>query len=191
MQAARHSTTRPALGIPRSTPAASLRGPDAVDVLAAVVGGKCIRLKGFRPQTAQRAPWGHPEVPFIAAPVSPMDLVPTLQRVERSRKWRLWIAAAATLLFFFALGIGTTWSLLASALARQSSPTASAQWSISSLDGRGVKVKAGTSTFFVPVGEQLPNGDVIVSVLPERSAVVLSSGTLLLRGPTGEASHGR
>jgi len=120
-----------------------------------------------------------------------MDLVPTLQRTERSRKWRLWIAAAAALLFFFAMGIATTWSMLAGALARQSGPTASAQWSIASLDARGVKVKAGPSTFFVPVGEQLPNGDVVVSVLPERSAVVLSSGTLLLRGSTSEAPNGR
>lgn len=165
-----------------------LAAPDAVDLLIAIHGAPTVALTGFRPATAARTLWTHPCVPFVQAAISPLDLVPTLQKASLQRRILLAAAVATLALAMFALGMVASLSKVSDTLSRTSAPAHQVAWSISRIDAGGAHLRTGAgANIFIPVGDRLPNGEVLVSVLPERSTVVLSGGTLVLR-PTRDTS---
>ncbi len=165
--------------------------PDAVDLLVAVYGEDKVVLQGFGSASAAQGIWTHPSIPFVSAPISPMDLVPTLQRSALHRRvlhWSIFVACGCAL---FSLGMLATWSKLSDTVGRAARPLRNLEWSVSQVDSRGVHIRTGgDTTTFVPVGDRLPNGEILISVLPERATVVLSSGTLVLRTAVKERAGG-
>ncbi len=170
--------------------------PDAVDLLSQLIGRHEVEMKGFRPSTAIKGAWSHPDIPFIPAPASPMDLVATMVRTTHHRRWQVVLAALALAIMVFAAGVLTA-NMRLTSLLRASMSEATPLWTVVRIEQRGVVVQTSGSLkdpgrrVLIPVGDKLPNGDVVVSVLPERNTVVLGSGALVRKSQAKEPPHGR
>jgi len=164
-------------------PALPLDAPDArsadpTDIVALLTGSSQVVLGGFRDSTAQVGSWAHPAAAFV--PAGDFERA-ELEIAARSRFWRRLVLASAVLVIAvaaFAAGIVVTtfsvdWGLRAS--------SASLGWSVTAVTPSGVIVNMGGHEMPVAVGGRLPNGELIVAVQPERSAVFLERSTIIVR----------
>ncbi len=173
---------------PTHLPALPLNAPDtagstAVDIVAALRGATTITLGGFQEAKAQDlSSWAHPAIPFVKATTFERDVEKIAASRSRWEKLTRALFTAALVCVAFALGhvataITTDWS--SHALSRASA------WKVTGITDVGVTLQMGEASIAIPVGARLPNGDLVLSVSPQRNTVFLESSTLIVRVPNG------
>ncbi|TXI25535.1 MAG: hypothetical protein E6Q67_00675 [Roseateles sp.] len=174
-----NSTPAPHVPVPVTRPAAVALGTPQ-DIAVALYGAEAVTLRGF---SAEPLPptWMRSDVSFVAASVGPSDLM----RAEQKRR-----STTRTLLVASALAAQVAlllmWLLLRPHAIDDSTNTGKA-WHVTSVQARGVEISTGGSTgqrpitAFVPVGSRLPTGEVLQSTVPEKSAYITSTATVVLR----------
>jgi hypothetical protein len=124
-------------------------------------------------------------VPFVAAASAEEERLAHEASVSR---WRLLFMVVA---LGSALLVGASVGAYLSAMklnVLDKAISSAAPWKVVDLRSDGVIISSDARQLLVPVGEALPNGELVLSVLPDKRAVVLGSGTLVLRpnpGPAG------
>lgn len=157
---------------------------DSVGLVMAVLQKRSIIATGYDPANAQIQPWTHPAAPFISAPESPMDAIVSLTAERRRTRWAIALGVLLTALAFFAAGM----FFATMKLPKLGQGAGAMSWAVVDVDARGVVLATRAGRLLVPVGGQLPNGDLVVQVLPARRSVLLSSGTLTVHRPGVDAA---
>lgn len=169
-------------------PALPLNAPDtagstAVDIVAALRGATTITLGGFQEAKAQDlSSWAHPATPFVKATTFERDVEKIA--AGRSRWQKLTRALFTTALVCMAFALGHVATAFTMDWSSQALNRASA-WKVTGITDTGVTLQMGESTIAIPVGARLPNGDLVLSVSPQRHTVFLESSTLIVRAPIG------
>lgn len=150
------------------------------DLIELVAGSASATLSGFSDRTATRGSLTHPATPFI--PARQFDrAVPVIGRSAKTWRW-LVLGLTGLGIFSLAMGLGV---LVALALVRWETTAAETlpAWKLVKVVDQGVMVSMGGREDLIPIGGKVPNGDVVVSVFPNRNVVVLDSATVMLRTP--------
>lgn len=167
--------------LPLSPPDLEKMAP--TDVLALLAGGTKVNLGGFSDRAALRGSWTNPATPFI--PARQFDRAVPLIKSSKTN-WRMVVALMVCVCLsasFFGAGV-----LLSTALVKWETAAADASppWRMTQVLPTGVMLSMQGQTNLIPIGAKLPNGDVVVSVFPNRNVVVLETATVMLRSPTNE-----
>lgn len=154
--------------------------PDGVDLACALVGSTTVTLAGFPASPPKETVWTHPDIHFVSAPASPLDLVPSMEKQVKGSRWI--IAISVLCLCFFSFGIGVlAIGFKPPSMDLVSSPRAElGTWKITGVSAEGVILQTSEGPRIIPAGGMLPSGEHVLSLLPEKSAVVLSSGVLII-----------
>lgn len=152
------------------------------DIVDALAGGQTKILSGFSDQAAATGRLSHPSAPFV--PARQFDRsAPVISRAMM--RWRRLVLVFTGLsLLAIGLAIGVLVSL---AMVRWDAgpQVALPTWTLTQVTDRGVSLLMGERTSLIPIGGRLPNGDVVVSVFPNRNVVVLGTSTVMLRPDPG------
>lgn len=149
------------------------------ELLCLIHGEKQIAMAGFAIDTAPPAPLmlGAANVP---ANLNHSELMAELRtQGNKSRK----VLLLSVLLAGAAILVGLmTWL----GVDRREIPLAPIEWSIQSINPRGLIVASGDSIIEVPVGAKMPNGETLLSTSSATAAYTTSAGTMRLSKPHGK-----
>lgn len=146
------------------------------DIVAAIYGHPSITLEGFQ---AERMPgaWFRPALRFVSADTTVAD-----GGIEEALSSRLllirWIRRGIGFALVIALVALAFWAGVAS---RPMLREASSTWYVESMSVHGVSVNSNSVKLLIAPGENLPNGEVLQAVIPERSTYVTDRATVTIQ----------
>lgn len=150
---------------------------DAVDVLNSIVGQKTISLGGFSSSSAQKGVWSYPAIPFVS--VHNEDVAIQRSRSHQNSFRKLILGFCFIAVAFLGVSVGVFWASSKLNFLGQILKTATA-WHIAEVNSKGVILESDGKLELIPIGSSLPNGETVLSVIPEKRVFITQSGAVVL-----------
>lgn len=148
-------------------------GVSATDMACLVARRDQLQMRGFGSGAHLLSPWQQ-VITMVEPTVTDSELVMAI-RNEGERRHQFMVGCVA------AMVVALIFAVLAVFYAdSRDIPLAPVEWSVSSIQERGLIVASGTTRFDIPVGTPLPNGDVLLSTSPSTNAYTTKAGTTRL-----------
>lgn len=163
-----------------------------VDLIIAMLGDEKVTLGGFGAE-AMPYSWVRPELRFVSADETPAAAIQFVEQRQRS----MTIIRVVTLIVLLIAGISFGVWFGSS----QNAPEPMAQtlipvpvlWTVTSVEMSGVTIRLENNKALaeVKLGSKLPNGEVLVSTIPQSQVYVTDKATTMINPPTQQPSKGQ